>query len=236
MKWLRAPVMPFRSAAQYTRRQLPSLGKHAMARGLSPVQAFQHPLIPPHSEPLPPVQTLAARRPSRYGRRLSKLMVGARERARGGRVILHDVAEELKAKDQGSLVGRFKRVLAEYGRVALLFHATTATSMFGICYAALALGDAELVMRHMPQAVADSISPELGNIALAFIMTECTGLPRCATTIVVAPLIAEKIRYTRAGALLGLKAISKRGMSMSFLPGRHPRHSSLSTNLSKALF
>ena len=84
----------------------------------------------------------------------------------------------------------------------------------------LSLSGIEPVMGLLPHVISSHVPHEAGTLAVAFFMAECTAPPRYALTIVVAPLIAEKIRGRWLGDVLGLLRREETLLSLAYLPGR----------------
>lgn len=146
-----------------------------------------------------------------------------------GREMLSDVKTEMAAPSgHDGLMTKFRSVLAEYGKVAFTFHVTGVALTTSACYAALNMGlDVDSLVHMLPDAISSHISEEMGTLALALLLCEMTAPPRYALTIVAAPKIAERIRGTRYGLILGLRAKRNRKLSMAYLPGRSPRATTL---------
>jgi hypothetical protein len=148
------------------------------------------------------------------------------KKMREGREMLSDVKTEMVPGHHG-LMTKFRSVVAEYGKVAVAFHVSGVALTTSACYAALHMGlDVNSLVHMLPAAVSSHISEEMGTLALALLLCEMTAPPRYALTIVAAPKIAERIRGTRYGMIMGLRPKRSRKLSMSYLPGRSPRATS----------
>eukprot|EP00282_Hemiselmis_andersenii_P028647 CAMPEP_0169454358 /NCGR_PEP_ID=MMETSP1042-20121227/15238_1 /TAXON_ID=464988 /ORGANISM="Hemiselmis andersenii, Strain CCMP1180" /LENGTH=201 /DNA_ID=CAMNT_0009566431 /DNA_START=203 /DNA_END=805 /DNA_ORIENTATION=+ len=117
---------------------------------------------------------------------------GEEAAARGsvlGRVARDSVKEYRRnTRSERGLLHRFKGVIAEYGRIAFLFHCSGSVLTLGGAYAAAKLGaDVRAIVDVLPPYIADHVSDELGALALAVLALELTAPPRWALTIVAAP-------------------------------------------------
>lgn len=105
--------------------------------------------------------------------------------------------------------------------LALAFHASGLAVAMSSSYLLIVhvMGGIEPVIGFLPDVVSSHVPHEAGTLAVAFFMAELTAPPRYALTIVVAPLIAEKVRGRWLGDVLGL--IRREPLlRLAYLPGR----------------
>lgn len=85
-----------------------------------------------------------------------------------------------------------KRLMKQYGPVALAFHSTVFLSTLGGFYAVLDYGfDVQSIVARIPFLAENTPHPTAGNLALAWGLTTCTGPVRGIMTITISPQIAR---------------------------------------------
>lgn len=168
-------------------------------------------------------------RKGRYSNASRRVAFGGREHER---ILTRQTFSEVKrltveTTPGMSLYSRFKFVVVQYGKVAVLFHASGLVTSIGISYTVITygMGGIEPVMVLLPDWLRSQVPDGAGTLAVAFLLAECTAPPRYALTVVVAPLIGERLRGSWLGDALGLNrfnsAVTKVAtMRLPYLPGR----------------
>ncbi|KAH9088290.1 hypothetical protein LEN26_019524 [Aphanomyces euteiches] len=88
---------------------------------------------------------------------------------------------------------KLKLVLKEYGKIAVVFHASVWVATFGASYTCVRMG---LDVRHfkIPLINLEDIDPDASSLFLAYLVTTATGPLRGGATIVMSPWIARMLR------------------------------------------
>lgn len=85
-----------------------------------------------------------------------------------------------------------KRLMKEYGPVAVTFHASVFLATLGSCYSLIDYGlDVPSLVKNVP-LIADNLPhPSAGNLALAWGLTTVTGPFRGIMTVTLTPRVAK---------------------------------------------
>lgn len=104
---------------------------------------------------------------------------------------------------------RFKLIVKEYGKVALLSHSTIWAGSLAATYAVLQGMDMDVFLSMLPHSMSSHIDPKAGAFAVAFVLTKLTGPGRLMIDIAITPTLAGYLRRTWLAGPLGLRPSSE---------------------------
>lgn len=85
-----------------------------------------------------------------------------------------------------------KRLMKQYGPIALAFHSTVFLSTLGGFYAVVDYGfDVQSLVARIPFIAENVRNASAGNLAIAWALTTCTGPVRGIMTITISPRLAR---------------------------------------------